>query len=99
MRDINPYVGYADFCSKIPQDAKIYTVRVYRPSSIDVYLGRDVTRDFGRDYDAFAENIPDDGILVIRDKALKEAPEVAAALSGLEPYAQSGVFLLYDLRR
>lgn len=99
MRDINPYVGYADFCSKIPEGANIYTARVYRPSSIDVYLGRDVTYDFRRNYDELAENIPDDGILVIRDKALQESQALFEALSPYEPYAQSGVFLLYDLRR
>lgn len=99
MRDLNPYVGYRDFCSKIPEDAKIYTARVYRPSSIDVYLGRDVTRDYGRDYDELAAEIPDDGILVIRDKALQESPSLAEALAPYTPYAQSGVFLLYDLRR
>ena len=94
---INPYTGLGDICSQVPAGAQVYTLRVRRTENIDVYLGYGPARAYEKDYDAFLEDIPAEGVLLVKDTALRERADLSGFLSEKKEIGRSGPFLLYKL--
>ena len=94
---INRYTGLGDICSQVPAGEQVYTLRVRRTENIDVYLGYGPTRAYEKDYDAFLENVPADGVLLVKDSALRERADLSGVLATKREIGRSGPFILYQL--
>lgn len=78
---INDFLGYRNLCSLVPEDVQVYTFRVKRAENMDFYLGRGIT-DFGEDAKSFLEIAPSEGVLLVKNSALKDHPDLSDYLSG-----------------
>ena len=94
---INRYTGLGDICSQVPANEKVYTLRVRRTDNIDVYLGYGPERAYERDVDAFLEDMPADGVLLVKDSALRERADLSGVLATKREIGRSGPFILYQL--
>lgn len=99
MPRINDFFGYTSLCKDAKEVAErtglnnYYTWKVYRPESMDVYLGKDVGI-FPADEPLTEEYC--DGVLIVNAGKLEDYPEMAELISG-KPQHVSGKYLIVEL--
>ena len=59
MNSINPYIGYGELCSKVPEGTTVNTLYLNRPENMSVYLGREIV-DYKKDTRSFLDEMQKD---------------------------------------
>ena len=92
---LNDYIGYGNLCKLVPPEGEVYTLRVRRPESMDVYLGREIY-SFDKDIDSFLLLAPKEGTLILPVSALGESDALMEYLEHQE-FKFCGPYAVYHL--
>ena len=95
MPAVNDYIGYANVCKLVPAEGQVYTLKVRRPGSMDVYLGRDIY-DFGNDTESLLFLAPEEGTLILPVKALGESEALGEFVEDFD-VQYCGPYAVYNL--
>jgi len=95
LDSINDFIGYRNLCRLVPERTQVYTFRVKRAENLNVYLGHGVN-DFEEDAEAFLKASPKDGVLLVKDSALRDYLQLAGYLEGVKS-SRCGKYSAYFL--
>lgn len=97
MSSINDYVGYGNMCKLVPEEGEVYTLGVYRPENMDVYIGRDIY-SFDKDVDSFLMLAPKKGTLLVSLSTLGGSDALIEYLEDQE-FEICGPYAVYTLNK
>lgn len=77
MNQINDIIGYGNFCKAIPENTNVAAINVRRPENIDVYIHREIAKDYAKDTTAFKNDLANGTLqkpvtLIVSDKMLRK---------------------------
>ena len=77
MNQINDVIGYGGFSKAIPEGTNVASINVRRPENIDVYIGREITKNYEKDTTAFKNDLANGTLqrpvtLIVSDKMLRK---------------------------
>lgn len=77
MDRINDIIGYGNFCKAIPDGTNVAAINVRRPENIDVYIHREIAKDYVKDTTAFKNDLANGTLqkpvtLIVSDKMLRK---------------------------